>query len=81
MGEAVQAVPVFEDRFALHLIEDLADLRWRHLPMVEEGDEFGYGALKVDVVLAECIVKVNEQGLVGQGHAGQEGFLIIAETV
>jgi hypothetical protein len=49
--------------------------------MVEEGDEFGYGALKVDVVLAERIVKVNEQGLVGQGHAGQEGFLMIAETV
>ena len=69
-GEAVHAVAVLADVFALHVVEHFAHLVGRVLVMVQEGDEVGDGALEVDVVLPERVVGVDEQVLAGRVAMG-----------
>ena len=69
VGKAVEAVPVFDDAFALDIIEHLAHLLGRELVMVEERNETGDGALEVDVVLPESVVGVDEESLGGQASS------------
>lgn len=54
-----------EDSGVLNLVEVAADLFGGVDAVVEVGDKAGNGPLKVDVVLPESIVGVNEQSLVG----------------
>src|SRR5579859_171746 len=63
MGKALQAVSVLDDAFALHVIEDFADLFGRELVMIQEGNKARDGPLEVDVVLPERVVSVDEQRL------------------
>jgi hypothetical protein len=68
MGKAVETVSVLHNAFALDVVEDFADLFGLELVMIEEFDEARDGALKVDVVLPECVVGVDEESL------GQNSF-------
>jgi hypothetical protein len=61
--EAVQAVAVSHDAFALDIVEHGAHLFGRKLVMIEKRDEAGDGALEVDVVLPQRVVGVDEEGL------------------
>ena len=63
MREAVQAVSVLHDAFALHIVEHFAHLLGRELVMIEKRDKARDGALEVDVVLPERVVGVDEEGL------------------
>ena len=68
VGEAVQAVAVLHDAFALHVVEHFAHLLGRELVMIEKRNKAGDGALEVDVVLPERVVGVDEEGLAGQAQ-------------
>jgi hypothetical protein len=57
---------VFDDAFALHVIEHFADLLGRELVVIEKRDEAANGPLEVDVVLPERVVGVDEKSLGGQ---------------
>ncbi len=61
--EAVQAVAVRDDAFALDVVEHFAHLLGRELVMIEKRNEARDGALEVDVVLPERVVGVDEEGL------------------
>jgi len=63
VGEAMQAIAVGHDAFALHIVENLAHLLGRKFVVVEKGNKLGDRALKVDVVFPERIVGVDEKGL------------------
>ena len=63
MGEAVQAVAMFHDAFALHVVENFAHLLGRELVMIEKRNEAGDGPLEVNVVLPERVVGINEKRL------------------
>jgi len=62
VGKAVQAVSVFDDAFALDVVEDFADSFGREFVIIEERDEARDGAFEVDVVLPERVVGVDEEG-------------------
>src|SRR5690348_4149224 len=59
MGEAVQAVSMLDDAFALDLVEHFANLLGGEFMMIEERNEAGDGPLEVDVVLPERVVSVD----------------------
>ncbi len=61
--EAVQAVSVFHNAIALHVIEHFAHLLGRELVMIQERDEARDGALEIDVVLPQRVVGVDEESL------------------
>ncbi len=63
MRETVQAITVFHDAFALHVIEHFAHLLGRELVVIQKRDEAGDGPLEVNVVLPERVVGVDEEGL------------------
>jgi len=63
MGKAVETVSVLYYAFALDIVEDFADLFGLELVMVQEFNEACDGALKVDVVLPESVVGVDEESL------------------
>ena len=63
MRETVQPVAMADDGLALHLVQHFAHLLGRVFVMIQERDEVGDGALKVDVVLPQRIVGIDEQRL------------------
>ena len=63
MREAVQPVAVGDDDSAFHLVQHLAHLLRRVLAMIQERNEAGDGALKIDVVFPQRVVGVDEQRL------------------
>ena len=63
MREAVQAIAMCHDAFALHVVEHFAHLLGRELVMIQKGNEAGDGPLEVNVVLPERVVGVDEEGL------------------
>ena len=63
MGEAVQAVAMSKDIFALNVVQDETHLFGRVLLVIEKRDEFGDGTLEVDVVLPKRVVGIDEQSL------------------
>ena len=63
MREAVQSVAVSHDGLALHLVQHLAHLLGSVLVVIQERDEVGDGALKVDVVFPQRIVGIDQQRL------------------
>ena len=73
MTEAVEAVAAGLDGGVLDAVEVVADLLIGVDAMVEVGDEGGDGALEVDVVLPEGVVRVDEEGL-AVGAAGWRGW-------
>lgn len=81
VAEAVQAVAPGEDGGVFDAVEVAADLLGRVDAVVEVGDERGDGALEVDVVLPESVIRVDEQGLAGglaEGLSGVAHILIIS---
>src|SRR5690349_4623886 len=65
--KAMQAVTVGNDAFALHVIQDLANLYRRVFLMIQKRYEAGDGALEVDVVFPKRVVCVDEQSLSAVG--------------
>jgi hypothetical protein len=63
LAEAVETVALRGDGGVLDAVEMAADLVVAVNAMIEVGDERGDGALEVDVVLPERVVRVNEEGL------------------
>src|SRR5437764_11706507 len=63
VSEAVQAVSVLDDAFALDIVKDFANLLGTERVMIEEGNETRNRALEVDVVLPERVVGVDEESL------------------
>lgn len=61
--EAVQAITVSDNAFALDIVEHFPDLFGGIIPMVKEGNETGDGALKIDVVFPERVVRIDKQSL------------------
>jgi hypothetical protein len=70
MGEAVQPVAVFQDAFALYVVENFANLLWREFVVIQKRDETDDSPLEVNVVLPQRIVGVDEEGLGGQAALG-----------
>src|ERR1700722_1112179 len=60
--EAVQAVSVFYDAVALNLVEHCAHLLGRKLMMVKKRNEARDGAFKINIVLPQRVVGVDEEG-------------------
>ena len=69
MREAVQAVAVLHDAFALDVVEHFAHLLGRKFVMIQKRDEARDRALEVDVVFPERVVGVDEEGLGGQASS------------
>ena len=63
MGKAMQTVAMRHDAFPLHIVENPTHLLGRELMVVEERNEVRDGPLKIDVVLPERVVSVEEEGL------------------
>ena len=63
MREAVQSVTVSHDAFALHIVKNFAHLVGRKLVMIEKRNKADDRSLKVNVVLPERIVRVNQKSL------------------
>jgi hypothetical protein len=61
--KTVQAVAVRYDAFALHIIQNCPNLLGRKFVMIEEGNEFGDGALEIDVIFPEGVIGVDEESL------------------
>jgi hypothetical protein len=61
--KAVQAVTVLHNALALHIVEHFAHLLGRKLVMIEKRNEADDGPLKVNVVLPERVVGVDQKGL------------------
>src|ERR1700733_931650 len=66
MRKAVQAISMFQDAIALHVIEHFAHLLGRKLVVVQKRNEADDGPLKVNVVLPEGVVSVDEESLGNQ---------------
>jgi len=62
-AEALETVTVFGDRCVFAEVEPLADLFVGMDAVIQIGDESGDGALEVDIVLPERVVRVEEKGL------------------
>jgi hypothetical protein len=54
------------DALALHIVENFAYLLGGKLVMIEKRNKLRDGALKVNVILPERVVGVDEEGLCGQ---------------
>jgi hypothetical protein len=65
LAKAVESVTARSDGSVLAAIEMFANLLGCVDPMIEVGDEGGDGAFKVNVVLPERVVGVDEEGLAG----------------
>ncbi len=63
VGEAVHAVAMLQDVLPLDVVQHVADFLGRVLVVVQERDEIGNRPLKVDVVLPERVIGVDEQVL------------------
>ena len=79
LGEAVHAVAVLTDVLALDVVQNVANVIGRVVVMVQKGDELRNRALKVNVVLPERVIGVDEQILAGRdflmGRCGHVGIL------
>ena len=60
MREAVQPVSVGNNVFPFDLVQNLANLFRRILVMIEKRDETRDGALEIDVVLPERVIRIDE---------------------
>src|SRR5581483_10907339 len=69
MRKTVEAVSVRHNALALDVVQNFTNLLWSEFVMIQEGNEAGDGALKVDVVLPERIVGIDEESLSGQAHS------------
>ena len=65
-SEAGEPVAVRENRFALDGIQGLAHFSGRVRVVVQIADEGGDGALEVDIVLPESVVRIDEERLSGR---------------
>ena len=61
--KTVQAVTVLHNAFALHIVEHFAHLLGRKLVVIEKRNKADDGPLKINVVLPERVVGVDQQGL------------------
>jgi len=52
-----------DDAFTLHIVENLANLLGRIFVMVQKGYKAGYGAFEINIVLPQCVIGVDKQGL------------------
>ena len=69
-AKALYAITELRNRGALAGVQVLADFLLRVDAMVQVGDEGRNGALKVDVVLPQGVVRVEEQCLIGEALKG-----------
>src|SRR5580704_3181728 len=74
MGEAVQAVPVGNDAFALDIIQHSTNLIRREFVVIQERDKARDGALEIDIVLPKRVVGVDEEGLGRQASSSWAVF-------
>src|ERR1700730_9892373 len=61
--KAAQAIPVLHHAFPLHIIEHLPHLLGRKFMVIQERDKASDSPLKVDVVLPQRVVGVDEKRL------------------
>jgi hypothetical protein len=62
-AEAAHTVAVLANVFALRFVQDVADVCAREAAGLDKSDEILDELLKEDIVLPECIVGIDEQGL------------------
>jgi hypothetical protein len=63
MRKAVQAIAVLHDAFPLHIVQHFPNLLGRKLVVIEKRNEARDGPLKVNVVLPERVVGIDQKSL------------------
>ena len=63
MGEAMESVTVRQNALPLHIVQNLPNFSRRTFAVIQEGNKIRDGALKIDIVLPESVVGVDEEVL------------------